>query len=137
MSGGLEQALRRHVRHPAGEIVLVGAHYDTVPGTPGADDNASGVAALLEIARSLRVDPQDPQALTRPAVLAAALERIETCLASFPSHAQVRRVWPTLRPRTIEDGPITPTLKIRRPELEKRFEREIERLFRTPAAESR
>jgi len=38
----------------ASEIVLVGAHYDTVPGSPGADDNASGVAAILELARSLR-----------------------------------------------------------------------------------
>ncbi|MFN3565020.1 MAG: M20/M25/M40 family metallo-hydrolase [Burkholderiaceae bacterium] len=36
------------------EIVLAGAHYDTVPGSPGADDNASGVAALVEIARALR-----------------------------------------------------------------------------------
>jgi len=34
-----------------GEIVIVGAHYDTVPGCPGANDNASGVAALLELAR--------------------------------------------------------------------------------------
>jgi Zn-dependent M28 family amino/carboxypeptidase len=31
--------------------IVVGAHYDTVPGTPGADDNATGVAALLELAR--------------------------------------------------------------------------------------
>jgi Zn-dependent M28 family amino/carboxypeptidase len=38
----------------AGEIVLAGAHYDTVPGSPGADDNASGVAAILELARLLR-----------------------------------------------------------------------------------
>jgi Zn-dependent M28 family amino/carboxypeptidase len=36
--------------------LLVGAHYDTVPGTPGADDNASGVAALLEAARLLAHD---------------------------------------------------------------------------------
>jgi len=36
------------------ELIVVGAHYDTVPGTPGADDNASGVAALLELARLLR-----------------------------------------------------------------------------------
>lgn len=35
------------------EIIVVGAHYDTVYGTPGADDNASGVAALLAIARAL------------------------------------------------------------------------------------
>ncbi len=35
-------------------IVLAGAHYDTVQGSPGADDNASGVAALLELGRLLR-----------------------------------------------------------------------------------
>lgn len=32
------------------EIIIVGAHYDSVPGSPGANDNASGVAALLELA---------------------------------------------------------------------------------------
>lgn len=31
--------------------VVVGAHYDSVPGSPGADDNASGVAVLIELAR--------------------------------------------------------------------------------------
>ncbi|MGH8645167.1 MAG: M20/M25/M40 family metallo-hydrolase [Gammaproteobacteria bacterium] len=36
------------------EVIVVGAHYDTVPGTPGADDNASGIAALIELARLLR-----------------------------------------------------------------------------------
>lgn len=35
------------------EILVVGAHYDSAWGTPGADDNASGVAALLELARRL------------------------------------------------------------------------------------
>lgn len=39
--------------HPD-EVVVVGAHYDTVPGTPGADDNGSGVAVLLELARQCR-----------------------------------------------------------------------------------
>jgi Zn-dependent M28 family amino/carboxypeptidase len=38
----------------ASEIVVVGAHYDTVMDSPGADDNASGVAGLLEIARVLK-----------------------------------------------------------------------------------
>jgi len=36
-------------------VLLIGAHYDTVPGSPGADDNASGVAALLELARLFAV----------------------------------------------------------------------------------
>ncbi len=36
---------------------LLGAHYDTVPGTPGADDNASAVAVLLELGRRLGRHP--------------------------------------------------------------------------------
>lgn len=36
------------------EIALLGAHYDTVSTTPGADDNASAVAVLLEVSRLLR-----------------------------------------------------------------------------------
>lgn len=36
-----------------GEIILLGTHYDTVSETPGADDNASAVAGLLESARLL------------------------------------------------------------------------------------
>jgi Zn-dependent M28 family amino/carboxypeptidase len=34
-------------------LIILGAHFDSVPGTPGADDNASGVAVLLEAARVL------------------------------------------------------------------------------------
>jgi Zn-dependent M28 family amino/carboxypeptidase len=47
----LEIVLRGRVRPD--EIVLVGAHYDSILGSPGADDNASGVAALLEMSRLL------------------------------------------------------------------------------------
>jgi Zn-dependent M28 family amino/carboxypeptidase len=36
------------------DILVLGAHYDSVPGCPGANDNGSGVAALLDIARALR-----------------------------------------------------------------------------------
>lgn len=35
-------------------VFVLGAHYDTVFGSPGANDNASGVAALLEVARLIR-----------------------------------------------------------------------------------
>jgi len=38
--------------HPD-EIVIIGAHYDSVINCPGANDNATGVAALLEISRAL------------------------------------------------------------------------------------
>lgn len=37
--------------------ILIGAHYDAVPGTPGADDNATGVAVLLELASDFASKP--------------------------------------------------------------------------------
>jgi Zn-dependent M28 family amino/carboxypeptidase len=39
-------------------IIVVGAHYDTAPGTRGADDNASGVAVLIELARIFKINNQ-------------------------------------------------------------------------------
>lgn len=44
------EIVREGRKHP-GQTILVGAHYDTVMGSPGANDNASGVAALLELSR--------------------------------------------------------------------------------------
>lgn len=41
---------------PAGYYIL-GAHFDTVAGSPGADDNASGVAVMLEVARLVKDTP--------------------------------------------------------------------------------
>lgn len=46
--------------------LLIGAHYDTVSGSPGADDNASGLVVLLEVASRLRARP-----LVRPVWLVA------------------------------------------------------------------
>jgi hypothetical protein len=41
------------------EVVIVGAHYDTTSATPGADDNASGVAAMIALAEACaRAQPQ-------------------------------------------------------------------------------
>jgi hypothetical protein len=46
----LEAEIRGSVRPE--EIVVIGAHYDSVDGVPGANDNASGVAAMLGLARA-------------------------------------------------------------------------------------
>ena len=45
------------VGNPRRARILIGADYDSVPGTPGADDNASGVSALVAAARAM--GPQD------------------------------------------------------------------------------
>lgn len=51
---------------PSGPLVVVGAHYDVFGPLPGADDNASGVAGLLELARLL-----DTRTLKTPVELVA------------------------------------------------------------------
>lgn len=40
-----------------GPLLVIGAHYDSCGDTPGADDNASGVAGLIDPARLLAIDP--------------------------------------------------------------------------------
>ncbi len=49
-------------KNPKGnDLLLIGAHFDSVPGTPGADDNASGIAAMLACARIVaETDPDCP-----------------------------------------------------------------------------
>jgi peptidase M28-like protein len=50
-----ENVILEH-RGRSAEVVLVGAHYDSAPGTPGANDNASGVAIGLYLAKRLSVE---------------------------------------------------------------------------------
>ena len=53
--GGLELRENYFIRYGLGpNTLVVGSHYDTVPGSPGAEDNASGVAINVELSRALR-----------------------------------------------------------------------------------
>jgi long-chain acyl-CoA synthetase len=66
---------------------------------------------------------------------AALLARIAAAVKSYPSYATPRAVWWTLDPWTIAAGLLTPTLKNKRPALERRFADEIEHVYaKRPAA---
>jgi Zn-dependent M28 family amino/carboxypeptidase len=69
-SGGLDTGVNLILELPGREPqlppLLVGAHYDGPLESPGADDNASGVVALLELARRWAIDPP-----RRPVMLVA------------------------------------------------------------------
>ncbi|MDF5740115.1 MULTISPECIES: M28 family peptidase [unclassified Nostoc] len=56
-SDGVNIFAERPGTNKAAKAILVGAHYDTVALSPGADDNASGVAVVLEVARLLGSRP--------------------------------------------------------------------------------
>ena len=54
----LNNVLARRQGSQPGRAVMLVAHYDSVPAGPGASDDGSGVAAILEIARMLRDQPR-------------------------------------------------------------------------------
>jgi len=60
---------------------------------------------------------------------AALLARIAAAVKAYPSYATPRAVWWTLDPWTIAAGLLTPTLKNKRPALERRFAEEIEHIY--------
>lgn len=72
--------------------ILIGAHYDAVPGTPGADDNATGVAALLELAAIFAAQP-----LKHPVQLVAFDMEEYGLLGSAAYSAQLRQQQQPLR----------------------------------------
>jgi len=95
------------------------------------------LAALLVLNRDvwqiqageLGLDPAAAVTQQDPKLTGHALKKTEGLLRSFPGQARVRRLWLTLEPWSIENGLITPTMKLKRPLLEARFAREIAELY--------
>jgi len=84
----------------------------------------------IKLATELGVDAENPASLTEKFIEKAVLTRINNQLSDFPGYAQIRRVFLTLEPWTVDDGLITPTLKMKRPQLMKKYAEEIETLYR-------
>jgi len=81
------------------------------------------------LANRFNLDPKDPQSCHTSQVQAAVLERVANRISTFPGYAQIRKVVCQLEPWTIEDGLITPTLKVKRAEVQHRFQAEIDAMY--------
>ncbi len=100
-------------------------------------EGRSFLAALLvlnpeewrSLAELLGVDPDDPLSRREKFVEKAVLKRVGKQLAGFPGYAQVRRAWLELEPWTVDDGLITPTLKMKRPQILNHYADIIDDLF--------
>jgi long-chain acyl-CoA synthetase len=89
--------------------VLNRDHWQTVAATGGLAADGDGVRSK---------EAQD-----------VVLRRIGDQLKSFPGHAQVRRVVLTLDPWTVENGLMTPTLKVKRAKVMEKFNAEIDAMY--------
>lgn len=101
----------------------------------GDDQPFISFIAVLEpnewqtLAASLNLDPKDPASLKANSVKAALLKRAKSAASDFPHYALPRNVTAVLEPWTIENGFLTPTLKLKRGPLKKHFSVEIDAMY--------
>jgi len=82
------------------------------------------------LATELGLDAKDSGSLQSPAAVAAVLQKLADLLNTFPGYSQIHAVYLSCDSWSIENGLLTPTLKIKRSELERHFAREIHELYR-------
>lgn len=118
----LEQALESD--HLVSQAMVVG-------------ENRPYIAALVvlnaqewkKLAVELKLDADDPASLETRAARQAVLRRVKAAAAGFPNYAVPRQVRLFLEPWTIENGLMTPTLKLKRGPMRTRFADAIESLY--------
>jgi len=81
------------------------------------------------LARSYGLDPDQAETLSHPPLLRDMVKRIRDALADFPGYAKVRRVTLSLEPWSIENGMLTPTMKIRRNQVLTHYRDAVERMY--------
>jgi len=82
------------------------------------------------LAHELGLDPESPDALTCAEALRAVEQRMTASTSALPRHGQPRRAILTLTPWTTANGLLTPTLKLKRRNLEARFAEGIATLYK-------
>jgi len=101
-------------------------------------DNRPYLSALLVLnpeqwglfAQQLGVDPKIPEACNSSKVYEAILERVAKQISTFPGYARIRCLHCQLEPWSIEDGLITPTLKLKRSKICEHFEEQIKAMYK-------
>jgi long-chain acyl-CoA synthetase len=81
------------------------------------------------LAKEQGLDPGLPESLQDPMLNKAILQRIRSALHDFPGYAKIRRVTLTLEPWTIDNGLLTPTMKVKRSKVVNRYQESIEGMF--------
>ncbi len=82
-----------------------------------------------ELCATLAIDPTADGSLADPRAEAVALDRIGTHLHHFPGYAKVRKVTLMRDPWTIENGLLTPTLKMKRAKILAHFAKEVAAMY--------
>jgi len=83
----------------------------------------------VKIAQQNKLDPFDKENLNNKAVKNQIVRDLKNVLHDFPGYAKIRKVVLSLDPWTVDDGLLTPTLKVKRPKVMELFKKEIKELY--------
>lgn len=81
------------------------------------------------LAKEHGLDTDDPASLSHKKLHTHILKRIKASLSDFPGYAKIRQVRLMLEPWTIEEGLITPTLKVKRPKVLEKYAEEVASMY--------
>jgi long-chain acyl-CoA synthetase len=81
------------------------------------------------LAREYGLHPERIESLSDPRLLKDMLKRVREALREFPGYAKIRRVTLLLEPWGVENGLLTPTLKVKRSEVLHRYRDEVEKMY--------
>jgi long-chain acyl-CoA synthetase len=81
------------------------------------------------LAQELGLDPESPKSLEDPHLLKEMLKRVRLTLKDFPGYAKIRRAALSLEPWTVENGLLTPTLKVKRNQVMAHHRAAIEEMY--------
>jgi long-chain acyl-CoA synthetase len=81
------------------------------------------------LSREYGLNPEHHESLRDPRLARDMLKRIRASLRDFPGYAKIRRVGLLLEPWSVDNGLMTPTMKIRRAEVLKHYREQVERLY--------
>lgn len=83
-----------------------------------------------QLATTLDISTED-SSLANEQVRAEIMKRVEQCLQAFPGYAWIKNISLSLKPWTVEQGLLTPTMKLKRKNILSAMEDEIDRMYQT------
>ena len=81
------------------------------------------------LAEKLGLDPAAPESLEDPRVASAAQARVDRQVRGFPGYAKIRRLVLSTEAWTVDNGLLTPTMKVRRSRVVERFQERIDKVY--------
>jgi long-chain acyl-CoA synthetase len=85
----------------------------------------------FSLARELGLDAMDNASLDNKKLQQYVIQKLRGLLHDFPAYAKIRRVSLTLEPWTIDNGLLTPTMKVKRPKVLEHHKNDIKKMYQS------